>query len=101
MPDLLPLCAQRLDHETSMRIARIARNIARNTRCTGVCWNISNTIGKAIGNISWTIGNVIGNTMTIFTDFSDFLGRFLLLPCCYSNDYLFFFQVMSSRGIRQ
>jgi len=36
---------------------------------------MSNTIGKTIGDISWTIGNVIGNTTTIFTDFSDFLGR--------------------------
>ena len=36
---------------------------------------MSNTIGKTIGNISQTIGNVMGNTMTIFTDFSDFLGR--------------------------
>ncbi len=53
---------------------RGCQNIAR--IATGICWNISNTIGKTIGNISQTIGNAIGNTMTIFTDFSDFLGRY-------------------------
>ena len=32
----------------------------------GFTWDISNTIGKTIGNVSQTIGNVIGNTMTDF-----------------------------------
>ncbi len=62
---------------------------------------ISNTVGETIGDISQTIGDVVGDTTTIFTDFSDFLGRLLLLPCCCSNDYLFFFQIVSSGGIRQ
>ncbi len=62
--------------------------------------NMSNTIGKTVGDISWTIGSVIGNTTTIFTDFSDFLGRYILLPRCCSNDYMFFFQKSSSGGIR-
>ena len=40
----------------------------------------------------------------LFTDFSDFLGRLLVVVEFYSRDYLFtrvhvFFQMMSSRGI--
>ena len=46
-------------NETETRIARsitrvlgIARNTRNITRFTRVCWDISNTIGKTIGNIS-------------------------------------------------
>ncbi len=74
-------------------IPRIARNTRNITRCTGICWNISNTIGKTIGNISWTIGNVIGNTMTIFTDFSDFLGRLYYFHVVVRMTTFFFFRI--------
>ena len=41
------------NYETIARnIARIGRNITNITRCTGICWNISNTIGKTVGNVS-------------------------------------------------
>ena len=41
------------NYETIARnIARIARNITNITRRTGICWDMSNTIGETVGDIS-------------------------------------------------
>ncbi len=50
------------------------------------------------------------NSSHLLVEYSSHLHRFLpifrtflgdvLLPCCYSTDYMFFFQMMSSGGIR-
>ena len=54
--------------------------------------NISNAIGKTVGNFSQTVGKVIGNTMTSFTDFSDFLGRLHYFHVAVRMTACFFFR---------
>ena len=72
--------------------------------------NIGETIGETIGDISSTIGetgNSSSTSLAFITDFSDFLGRLLLVisRVVFTLDYLyymymFFFRKSSSGGIR-
>ena len=75
-------------------IARLTRNIARNTRLTRIILGTYENGTRILLGVYYIVDRVL-------PIFRTFLGDSTTSPCCCSNDYLFFFQSSSSGGIRQ
>ncbi len=88
--------------ETMRLLPGISLESARNT--TGNIARIYQDFSRNIARID--LGVLLGIYQSYIVDrllpiFRTFLGGIYYFSCCYSNDYMFFFQIVSSGGISQ